>query len=454
MHDACLVESAVVDAIVAGSATFGSLTDAEVLVALDELGARRRALDAALVEAAGEIAARSDGMPAEESLARKGGQRSPAQLLQHRIGMRAREARQVCAVADATRERRSLTGAVIPPAFPHVAAALSRGRLSIAQAHAITAGLDPARGRAGLDALEQAETLLVAAGCGTAAHDDAPALPETLASLATACLAYVDPDGDEPRFDERLARRSLTLHRRSDGSVVGRLVCTAEQGEILQAALDAHVRPHRPTFDDACGTPDDEADAADARTIEQRRLDALVALVAIVGRHAETTAPRIVGEAPVLTVIVSEAALHGRRDRLDDVPRLERSGDAVPTSVAARMLCDAFVQPVVQDAHGEPLRLGRRRRLFSRSQRRAIVARDRRCRAPGCTAPAGWCETHHVARWADGGTTDAENGILLCRHDHTEVHRGVLRIAPAATGRWRVAAVHPPRPRTAAARRA
>ncbi|GAA2171805.1 HNH endonuclease signature motif containing protein [Agrococcus versicolor] len=505
MRDQAVVETAVVDALLEGSVACASLTDDELLVALDELGARRRVLDAALVRAAGEVAARSDGLPADASLVRRSGHATLAQLLQHRVGLRLHEARRLCVVAEATRARVTLTGAPLPVQHPHVAAALAPGWLSVAQADAIVAGLDAADGRAPVDAVDQAEAFLVAAGCGTAAHDDAPAVPETLAALARACLAYLDPDGAEPRHEAQLAARFLTLRRRADGLVAGRFLCTTEQGEILEAALDAHVGPRRPSFEDvgdapsegevaAIGRLDDtstlhdtdtdtdhalpgrttagdaaadqpsadetsstdaidadrtsaDAPAVDDRSRDQRRIDALVA---IVGRHAETRAPRVGGEAPVLVVTVSREALHGRRDGIADVPRLERSGDPVPIAVAARILCDGFVQPVVQGEHAEPLRLGRRRRLFSRSQRRAIIARDRHCRAPGCTAPAGWCETHHVTRWADDGATDVDNGILLCRHHHTEVHRGALAIAPGTRTRWSITTAHARRPRTRA----
>jgi len=162
--------------------------------------------------------------------------------------------------------------------------------------------------------------------------------------------------------------------------------------------------------------------------------------------------------------------LHGRRAAtIEELPTLSRTGDTVPVSIAARYLCDGFVQTMVQDEAGHPLHMGRRRRLFTKSQRRAIVARDRHCRAPGCTAPPGWCETHHVTPWSFGGTTDVDNGILLCQHHHTEVHRGALTIhavpsaTPDAAGaplapravrrrprRWRIAAAYPRRVRTRA----
>ena len=56
-------------------------------------------------------------------------------------------------------------------------------------------------------------------------------------------------------------------------------------------------------------------------------------------------------------------------------------------------------------------------------ERRALAARDGGCVFPGCDAPAAWTDAHHVVRVADGGTSDANNLALLCRHHHGVVHR-------------------------------
>ncbi|MCL7983833.1 MAG: HNH endonuclease, partial [marine benthic group bacterium] len=52
--------------------------------------------------------------------------------------------------------------------------------------------------------------------------------------------------------------------------------------------------------------------------------------------------------------------------------------------------------------------------------RRALEARDRGCRFPGCGLR--FTDAHHVRHWADGGETKLENLILLCHHHHRLVH--------------------------------
>ena len=62
----------------------------------------------------------------------------------------------------------------------------------------------------------------------------------------------------------------------------------------------------------------------------------------------------------------------------------------------------------------------RKTRTIPPALRRALEARDRGCRFPGCGLR--FTEAHHVTHWADGGDTKLENLILLCRFHHRLVH--------------------------------
>jgi hypothetical protein len=52
-----------------------------------------------------------------------------------------------------------------------------------------------------------------------------------------------------------------------------------------------------------------------------------------------------------------------------------------------------------------------------------MIVGDWEGRAEGGTIPAAWCEAHHWGtRWAHGGRTDLEHGMLLCSWHHHRAH--------------------------------
>jgi hypothetical protein len=55
--------------------------------------------------------------------------------------------------------------------------------------------------------------------------------------------------------------------------------------------------------------------------------------------------------------------------------------------------------------------------------RRALQARDRTCRFPGCENRR-FVHAHHIRHWARGGETSLQNLILLCTRHHRLVHEG------------------------------
>jgi HNH endonuclease len=86
--------------------------------------------------------------------------------------------------------------------------------------------------------------------------------------------------------------------------------------------------------------------------------------------------------------------------------------------------------------------LGRRKRVVSAQLRKALEARDRHCRWPGCTRPGSWCEAHHVVPWIKGGATNQANLPLLCSRHHVQVHEGRWQLLVDPYGQVEV--VRPP----------
>ena len=110
----------------------------------------------------------------------------------------------------------------------------------------------------------------------------------------------------------------------------------------------------------------------------------------------------------------------------------EAGGIHVSAETARRMACDAATVTMRHGPGGEILDVGRRTRTISPALRRALAARDRQCRFPGCGNVRG--DVHHVKHWAHGGRTALDNLVLLCRRHHRAVHEEGFRVTLDADG--------------------
>ena len=87
---------------------------------------------------------------------------------------------------------------------------------------------------------------------------------------------------------------------------------------------------------------------------------------------------------------------------------------------------------VRSDEDGSVHNASRRTRTVPPSTRRALEARDRGCRFPGCGLR--FTDAHHVEHWADGGETSLRNLVLLCRRHHRRVHEDGWKICSDKVG--------------------
>jgi hypothetical protein len=176
---------------------------------------------------------------------------------------------------------------------------------------------------------------------------------------------------------------------------------------VIEAAVQGLSAP-RP----ADGEPD-------RRPSGQRRMDALLEVVRRGVASAEGVATTAKAE---LFVTVSLDDLVARTNAATVFGSAEE-GTLLAPETARRVACDAGVVPVVLGGDGQILDLGRRFRLFTSAQLRALWLRDGGCTFPACTVPASWCDGHHLQHWVDGGATDLANAALLCGRHHSIVHR-------------------------------
>lgn len=171
--------------------------------------------------------------------------------------------------------------------------------------------------------------------------------------------------------------------------------------QAFKAAVEANMPP--PSGDDT-------------RTPRQRRHDALEDLAR--GYLDFGDIPQAGGEKPHIMVLADLKALSGVAGGSHET--LE--GSVLTVAAIRQLACDASISRIVVGPDSEILDIGRKTRVWTTAQRRAIIARDRHCQAPGCERPPKWCDIHHVDHWANGGTTSVDKGKLYCRFHHTLEH--------------------------------
>jgi hypothetical protein len=252
----------------------------------------------------------------------------------------------------------------------------------------------------------------------------------------------IDPNADDRLAQDEAAQqrqRTFVMATEASGMTFVQGLLTKECGAALKAALDAWSAP-QPAED---GT-------LDPRFPGQRRHDALHRLAeTTLARHDVPTSHgspvRIIVRvtAETLDAAVSDLAEQSAEGttrpatpagrtavaRTPGPPAELDDGTPISRHTLARMLCDAELVPVLVDSRGTPLDVGRTLRDYTARQRIALAERDRGCTWPGCTAPASWCDAHHLISWDHGGPTNLDNAGLLCGHHHRYVH------ATGATGR-------------------
>ncbi|WP_405393836.1 DUF222 domain-containing protein [Microbispora hainanensis] len=85
---------------------------------------------------------------------------------------------------------------------------------------------------------------------------------------------------------------------------------------------------------------------------------------------------------------------------------LPATGQVLPVSSVHRLARTSTLVRIVMNADGQVLDMGRKVRLATPAQRRAIYARYATCWIDGCPLPATMCQIDHADNWSTGGLTD------------------------------------------------
>lgn len=319
-----------------------------------------------------------------------GGHRSCAHWLSYRTGI------DLGAAREKVRTARALVG------LPRTRASMARGELSFSAVRALTRVATPDN---------EPDLLELARGC-------------TTAQLERMVRGWKQGSrhGEVELERVRHQRRTFSVFPGDDGMYVVKGRLTPEVGALLmravEAAGDALYR------EGAHGPGSEDAEAA------QRRADAIGllaerALAAGFGGRRGTRAQRYQVVLHVETATLRSEGEPGRSE-LED-------GTRVSAETSRRISCDASLVRIEHDEGGSILNAGRKTRTVSPALRRALEARDRGCRFPGCGLR--FTDAHHVRHWADGGETSLGNCLLLCRHHHRLVHEGGWRVEWWGEGR-------------------
>jgi Domain of unknown function (DUF222)/HNH endonuclease len=292
--------------------------------------------------------------------------------------------------------------------LPLIRAAFAEGELSYSKARALTR----------VENVEREQDLL-----DLARHATASQLERLLRAYRGVVAAERAAAGEPPE-------RWIVFDHADDGSVLLRGRLPAEEGALVMAALEAAAdrlaQPNVPA-----GTRDSRAADVPAGTRRRRRgasrADALVAVAdSFLGAHE---AARTGGDRYQVVVHVDAGTLTGQepggRCELED-------GSPLAVETVRRLACDASLVRLLE-RDGQPLRIGRKTRTIPPALRRALNARDRGCRFPGCGSRR-WLDAHHIEHWAAGGPTDLDNLLQLCGHHHRLLHEGRYRITRTAAG--------------------
>ncbi len=281
------------------------------------------------------------------------------------------------------------------PSLPTLARHAADGRLSTEIADAIARGVAHIDKRSPTTLTNEERATQETALLGQALSGATPAEIERHARAIGNTLADATDTGIPAADDAGM--NAVNAHTTDDGRVEIRADLTQTIGEKFLTMIDER----------SCPRPEPDG-AEDRRTAEQRRADALELILdqAALGASIDS-----IGRPRTQLMVTIPAT--------GDPAALPWTG-SISQATAKQVSCDGSLTEIVLDGEGVPLQMGHTRRLFPAHLRKAVVVRDRCCIK--CGAPPSHTQVHHIAHWADGGSTDLDNGCLLCQRCHTQVH--------------------------------
>ncbi|ORA62602.1 HNH endonuclease signature motif containing protein [Mycobacteroides franklinii] len=385
--------------------TLDGLSNAELLAVLARVEVAQRRLTSASHAGIAQLVRQAS--PVEL------GGTSHADVLSRRLHISKGAARRRIADAQQLAPRRALTGEVLAPQLPNVAAALERGDIGEEHVRIIRQFFDrlPVVVDAPTRQAAEAQLAVIAAQFR----------PEQLRTGADRMMALLNPDREFCDVD-RARRRGVSIGQQGfDGMSPISGLLDPETRAYLDAVFTKLAAPgmcnpadQTPLVD---GEPSPEAAEHDTRTPAQRNHDALRACL------RSTLASGNLGSHHGLPVTVIVTTTLKELESAAGIA-VTGAGTRLPMPDLIRAAAHAHHYLSIFDDDGRPLYLGRTKRIASPDQRIVLHAKDRGCTHPGCSVPGYLCEVHHLTEWAHGGATDIDNLTFACGPHHRLLDHG------------------------------
>lgn len=261
--------------------------------------------------------------------------------------------------------------------------------------------------------------------------------PSQVGNLVRSVIAKATPREFEEVVEDAREGRTVSCYKDVDGISTVVAILPAEGAQIVINAIEAFIlsgdgaKVHGPGADGSCsdsrcayggsGDGNHENCSRDSRSKDMKRADALVE---IASRYLASQLSELTPQGRPLTVNVTI-----------DLPTLlglaENPGElagygAIPASVAREIAADAkWKRFITEPMTGSLLDYGRESYLPPQALKDFLIARDRRCRFPGCRRSAHLSDLDHAKSWEQGGETSPTNlGALCRRHHRLKTHAG------------------------------
>jgi hypothetical protein len=229
--------------------------------------------------------------------------------------------------------------------------------------------------------------------------------PEAFTKSLKAAVLKLDAVGEAERHQRARKDRRVGVAHGEDGmsELFGYL--PTEDAVTLDTVLNAMA---------------DVKQAGDDRTQEQRRADALTQLAMDKLNGTNSGLPMQQGRRPTIQVTVALSTLLG----IDDQPGELDDHGPIPAELARKLAADSTGtwRRLITDDRGQLVRCDPRRYKPPQELIDHVVARDVRCRFPGCKRKARRCDVDHVIPHSRGGPTSRRNLQALCARHHQLKH--------------------------------